>query len=517
MTPTRKLIIAGAGTGKTYTLINELINAIPYIRENPTKFCVVITYTNAAVQEIQERLILACGVIPHNIHISTIHSFLIDFILNPFAHIFEITTREKIFIDKINVDGGNFFKNLNSARSVAENAKKQGIITFDKILDICDELTKKEEVCKILGDRISHLFIDEYQDSRIIQHNIIKRIIQENDINLLAIGDPLQSIYSFVYQHSQLSNEPKPNDFNTLPIMELKNSIFIENSYLSVSRRCSHNITKLINNYTKIIDNELYLESTKSCNNIPVYFIYGKDQDELISKYEKVLKKHNKSITSHKNLIHSLILTKGNNDITGIRRLDKQDINYNSKIFYNTCDLVTSCIGLSKNDFLKEMYFDSFYEKNMIFRAFCFFIMSKIMKKEITSIDDIKYNIKKYLKIDVDNKNSLIGVNEKINSIISHFNSSEYNINEKEDHKHSTIHSSKGLEAESVLAIASSYNQITTWLDFDKCIDSGDSTRLGYVAFSRAKELLCIGCLTNTSIPKKIKTKLDSLGIVIEE
>lgn len=47
------LLSGGAGSGKTYTLV-EVLREI--IRENPTKKVACVTYTNAAVKEIERRV-----------------------------------------------------------------------------------------------------------------------------------------------------------------------------------------------------------------------------------------------------------------------------------------------------------------------------------------------------------------------------------------------------------------------------------------------------------------------------
>lgn len=65
------LLSGGAGSGKTYSLV-QVIKEI--IRRNPKSQIACITYTNAAVKEIQER------VDHNNLRVSTIHDFLWDMI-----------------------------------------------------------------------------------------------------------------------------------------------------------------------------------------------------------------------------------------------------------------------------------------------------------------------------------------------------------------------------------------------------------------------------------------------------
>ncbi|MFF6014722.1 3'-5' exonuclease [Lysinibacillus fusiformis] len=60
------------------------------------------------------------------------------------------------------------------------------------------------------------------------------------------------------------------------------------------------------------------------------------------------------------------------------------------------------------------------------------------------------------------------------------------------------MHKSKGLQADAVLVVAKTENELLKWLEKDKDTrlnSNQDTIRLGYVAFSRPKELLCIACL----------------------
>jgi superfamily I DNA/RNA helicase len=57
----------------------------------------------------------------------------------------------------------------------------------------------------------------------------------------------------------------------------------------------------------------------------------------------------------------------------------------------------------------------------------------------------------------------------------------------------STIHAAKGLERDAVLVIASSPNQFSRWVKMEDSTSYRDEeSRIGFVAFSRAKKLLCI-------------------------
>lgn len=79
-----------------------------------------------------------------------------------------------------------------------------------------------------------------------------------------------------------------------------------------------------------------------------------------------------------------------------------------------------------------------------------------------------------------------------------------------------SIHKAKGLEAESVLVVAKNKNELKKWLttDYeDRYKDKNDTCRIGYVGFTRAKQILCIAC--KETIDNPIRTKLRELGVEI--
>jgi len=75
--PKCKLVIAGPGAGKTHNMVQKVLECMETL--HPTRFCVVITYTNAATAEIKSRLSQNMK-IPPNVFVGTIHSFLNQFV-----------------------------------------------------------------------------------------------------------------------------------------------------------------------------------------------------------------------------------------------------------------------------------------------------------------------------------------------------------------------------------------------------------------------------------------------------
>ena len=92
------LLSGGAGSGKTYSLV-QVIKQV--IEDNPTSKIACMTYTNAAVKEIEER------VNHKNLNVSTIHDFLWDNIkhFQKELKIAIITLSNDENVNKIKIDG----------------------------------------------------------------------------------------------------------------------------------------------------------------------------------------------------------------------------------------------------------------------------------------------------------------------------------------------------------------------------------------------------------------------------
>ncbi|ARA96693.1 3'-5' exonuclease [Geobacillus thermodenitrificans] len=87
---------------------------------------------------------------------------------------------------------------------------------------------------------------------------------------------------------------------------------------------------------------------------------------------------------------------------------------------------------------------------------------------------------------------------------------------QKTEDYHLTIHKSKGLQADAVLVIAGNKKELMKWLETDvetRLADKQDTCRVGYVAFSRAKEFLCIACLEK--VDSELREHMVKLGIEI--
>lgn len=74
--------------------------------------------------------------------------------------------------------------------------KESNVLDFDDLLLFWKILTEHPQVGKTLANKWEYVLVDEYQDTNIIQAEIIFNLSKEHK-NILAVGDDAQSIYSF--------------------------------------------------------------------------------------------------------------------------------------------------------------------------------------------------------------------------------------------------------------------------------------------------------------------------------
>ncbi len=75
--------------------------------------------------------------------------------------------------------------------------QSNGLMDYDDlIIQLRDLLSDNPDVRHIIGQQYRYVMVDEYQDTNTIQADIIKWLVDEHK-NIMAVGDDCQSIYSF--------------------------------------------------------------------------------------------------------------------------------------------------------------------------------------------------------------------------------------------------------------------------------------------------------------------------------
>jgi DNA helicase-2/ATP-dependent DNA helicase PcrA len=191
------LLSGGAGSGKTYSLVSVIRQAI---LENSTAKVACMTYTNAAVKEIEER------VNHKNLNVSTIHDFLWDNIkhFQKELKVAIITLANDEEVSRISIDDANpipntYYEGLKDGIQYKEYVRlRDGIISHDELLLVANYLFDKyPKLSSIVKDKFQFIFIDEYQDtSKAVVDIFLTHFKKSERKNIIGFfGDAMQSIY----------------------------------------------------------------------------------------------------------------------------------------------------------------------------------------------------------------------------------------------------------------------------------------------------------------------------------
>lgn len=230
------LVLAGAGSGKTRMLTSKIAYGLSNNVFGPNNF-LAVTFTNKAANEMKTRIGgMMSGLRMYDSWVTTFHSFG-NRLLRMYGPRLGYTSDFTIFdtADQTSLIK-NILKNLNFDNSAA-NARKIGrqISSFKSdltaqkdpeafswtpiaknvyeiyerelkklnALDFSDLLLKTHtllhyhpDVAADLQKQFAYILVDEYQDTNLVQYEILKRLTS-NKRNICAVGDEDQSIYSW--------------------------------------------------------------------------------------------------------------------------------------------------------------------------------------------------------------------------------------------------------------------------------------------------------------------------------
>ena len=383
------LLSGGAGSGKTYSLVNVIRQVIA---ENPTEKVACMTYTNAAVKEIEER------VNHKNLNVSTIH----DFLWNNIKHfqkelkeaIISLANDEevsRISIDDINPVPNNFYDILPDGIQYKEFVRlREGIISHDELLIIANCLFEKyPKLSSIVKDKYKFIFIDEYQDtSKAVVETFLTHFKKSKKKNIIGFfGDAMQSIYEdgignldeFKGDDADTVNEipKKQNRRNPQLVIDLANKLRTDGIIQEPST--DPNAPNMVDGVVK--------QGT-------ILFIHSTDGD--ISKVEEILRDvynwdfKNSKETKELNLTHNLIAGKAgfrylmdiydSDPVIGLKSEILEKIKYNKK--NNKPE-----IEIGEDDTFDTVV-DKFQLKNR----------QKVLKKDILLADPVKLELYNQLR-----------------------------------------------------------------------------------------------------------------------
>lgn len=408
-----------------------------------------------------------------------------------------------------------------------ELKRKQNIITFSDILIITlTSLINYPCFQEQVQNNFKHIYVDEFQDTNIIQLNILDKIYKGSKHKIQIIGDPYQSIYSF------LGAEIK-NIINAKKIFNLE-MISLDTNYRSTSAIVDYTNEQL-NFMKEKISNQGACKAHNKEKCEPVYIhtncnpqadnpIYGRQrysyQRDLIKKEMKKALQNGKTVG---------LINRSGSDFKTEKMLVDSNIEYEKKgglNFKETKEIQTlsNLILYIMSEVKKYVSFEIILEntKGIGEKALENYIKERKVTKKLKEIVDLIEGIKKenniknkinrtfdffmeyiYTKIsstwkeereelaqdridlirgEVEKKETEEEILEEISNLTL---DNKVKSNDKKDVVLTTIHSAKGLEWDVVFLIDWSQESF-------KKDEVEESKRLNYVAISRAKEVLHI-------------------------
>ncbi|MFX0077328.1 MAG: ATP-dependent helicase, partial [Candidatus Hermodarchaeota archaeon] len=241
-----QLIIAGAGSGKTRTIVYCVAKLLSE-KIKPSEI-MLVTFTNKAATEMINRVEKLLGVKPKGIWAGTFHSIANRF-LRQYAkslgfkpnyviideadanllmrityNVVELQTDDSLFpspktarkilsysincnksIDETirwkykQYDDKKILSKLKEIYKIYRNKKaKDNLVDFDDLLVFWNNLLDERFMAQRIASTFKYILVDEYQDTNYIQDEIIRKLSKYTpDNNILAVGDDAQSIYGF--------------------------------------------------------------------------------------------------------------------------------------------------------------------------------------------------------------------------------------------------------------------------------------------------------------------------------
>ena len=234
------LVVAGAGSGKTFTIVNK----IKYLLDNniyKENELLVISFTNESVNDLKRK-------IDYNLDIMTFHKLAITLINNPDMKIsneyylkyiineyfnsygkynkkqnklikrilqeMDIDNLKKLIFTFINLYKSNY-NDINYLLNLYQKSHFINKIYFKIILEIyhiynqeieSSNLYDFNDMIKIATNNVNnniiktnykYIIIDEFQDTSLNRFKLIDAIMKQNNAKIFVVGDDYQSIYRF--------------------------------------------------------------------------------------------------------------------------------------------------------------------------------------------------------------------------------------------------------------------------------------------------------------------------------
>jgi len=219
------VVIAGPGSGKTR------ITSVKAARLHLAgKGVACMSFSNVAANEIEEQLAVM-GVFPTDdpanpLFVGTLHGFCIKHIISPYQRYLEydalpydfriisytqkmklpakykkdgsdIEIKEEIKLNRFAALSGEKARTL-LTEDYDNEMRKLGLVDFEMIVEHSILMLRKFPILyNAFQTQFAWIIVDEYQDMGTGLHELVKLLISQTTIQILAVGDKNQTIYGF--------------------------------------------------------------------------------------------------------------------------------------------------------------------------------------------------------------------------------------------------------------------------------------------------------------------------------
>lgn len=327
-------VLAGAGTGKTKTMVHRIAYMVNVAGIKPEEI-LVFSYTNKAVNEFRKRIEILLGEKANLVNIYTFHAFAYKMLKQYGNEELKIITdsypkaedmwRYKNYAFKTKDE---VFKEIRKTNEKdykeASLSAKDMMLLFDKIKerrlnindidktfygngylkkiflkycdlleknDLCDfpdlllkfnDMLDKPDIIKKIRNTYKYTIVDEFQDTNDLQLEIVKKIIGKKQ-NLCVVGDDSQSIYAFRGANVNLIiNLGK--EFKKLKTINLEQNYRSTNTIIEASNN-------LIENNKNRADKKIWTDNPKGKQITKINGIEKFEEAKLVRKEIEKLKK----------------------------------------------------------------------------------------------------------------------------------------------------------------------------------------------------------------------------------
>lgn len=240
----KRIVLATAGSGKTYYIANSFC-------ENSR--VLLLSFTNRNVDNIRQEIVKRFSEIPAAVKIHTFDSFVYNFLIRPFEPILNF--------DNINSSG------VEVKIKPVVDAREYRYVKMDKIehymidnryyisrlskLFINQDKEYKMKVLRNIEKYFDTVFFDEFQDYNGNDFKVLKYLLENLKIPVMAVGDIFQSNVAPIRDDGKGSSKPFKeikclNDLRR--VAKIHKSIYIDEESLKKSRRAPECVCEFIRN-----------------------------------------------------------------------------------------------------------------------------------------------------------------------------------------------------------------------------------------------------------------------------